>query len=323
MKPSSRVDHIIDLSLPPHRRWEHVAKAEKPRLKKLVGTIKAYVLSVPRSVFRMASGFFWMHNAKYLREANAFADILDEPRGLIQAAQVMYELVHLVDKRAFAKPPPSVGCTTVGMIYPTRPSELIRTLDWDLPGMKDATRIFRFRGKHGDFLGVGTLGSVSILTGLHITGKYALAMNDAPAVHGIRLGRAPSFQIRRAMENYDDAASALDFLSETKMATSAFFMGVTPFAATVIEHTGRRCEYARDVAYNLAITNHYRMVQPYAAEDVPGEDKSRARLAKAQLQMTFATPRKINNLFNDKSINLPITQYRARAQPDSGKLEVF
>lgn len=307
-------DYTIDLCQPPTQRWAAVAKKDKPALKKLVGTIKGFVLSIPKPVFRIISAFYWPRNAMYLREANAFADVLGESRALIQAAQLMYELVHLVDKNSF-KDAPRVGCTTtVG----GDPLTLMRTLDWNLPGMANNTRIFEFiNGKAGTYTGVGTVGAVSVLTALHEKGRYCIAMNDAPPVHGLRSGVAPSFQIRRAMESCTNYGAAVGYLTKPKLATAAFFVVVNPDGAAHIEHTGRIVR-TRESDF-LSMTNHYQLFTSKELGLTPDGDSVLRR--DAGLVALRSHDRKAS--YRAAPINTDITQYRALCVPEKGVLELF
>lgn len=313
-------DYTIDLSKPPVKRWADVAKKDKPALKKLVDVIKGFALSIPKPVFRIISGFYWLRNAAYLREANAFADVLGEPRELIQAAQLMYELVHLVDKNSF-KDAPRVGCTTtVGSDTPAGPVTLMRTLDWNLPGMKNNTRIFEFiNGPAGTYWGVGTVGAVSVLTALHCDGRYAIAMNDAPPIHGLRSGVAPSFQIRRTMERCCDLNAAVNYLSKPKLATSAFFAICDADLGIVhIEHTGRLVR--KSTRPTLSMTNHYQL---FTAKEL-GLEPDGDSLLRFQAGLSSLGSSPDRGWWYDRApINTDITQYRARCVPETNVLEVF
>ena len=311
-------DYTIDLSKKPVHRWEEVAKKDKPRLKKLVDVIKGFVLSVPKPVFRIISGFYWLRNATYLREANAFADVLGEPRALIQAAQLMYELVHLVDKNQF-KNAPRVGCTTTVGGPAGGALMLMRTLDWNLPGMKDCTRVFEFiNGPAGRYTGIGTVGSVGVLTALHHDGRYAIAMNDAPPIHGLRSGVAPSFQIRRTMESCTNYGDAVGYLTKPNLATAAFFAVVNPDGAAHIEHTGRLVR-TQESGF-LSMTNHYQLFLPKELGLEPDEN-SMERFHAGLIALRSGGSRR--EWYQGAPINTDITQYRARCVPEKNLLELF
>lgn len=313
-------DYVIDLSKKPNKRWAEVAQKEKPVLRKLVNTIKGFVLSIPKPVFNIISGFYWLRNAEYLREANAFADVLGEPRALIQAAQLMYELVHLVDKNSF-KEVPRVGCTTtvaqqsVGGAY-----EMFRTLDWNLPGMTDCTRTFEFiNGKAGTYTGIGTVGSVGILTAMHHRGRYCVALNDAPPVHGLRTGAAPSFQIRRAMENCPTGVDAVAFLRKPRLATSAFFTLCEVDGAVLVEHTGREVKVQAWPTRALVVTNHYQL---FNSAEIGASIDQNSLLRKAAGHEAIHRGDRFA-AYTREPINMPITQYRARCVPEKLQLALF
>ena len=83
-----------------------------------------------------------------------------------------YELSHL-------RVPKLLGCTAgvrwndgLGMVH-------LRTLDWPLPSITEATRLFRFRRGSREFVVVGACGHVGVLSGM-LPKAYSVTINWAP-----------------------------------------------------------------------------------------------------------------------------------------------
>jgi len=287
-----------------------------------VGTIKGFVLSVPKPTFNAIAAFFWIRNAKYFREANAFADVLGERRALLQAAQVMYELVHLVDKNSFKVG--TVGCTTSVRYEPTLAStRMLRTLDWSLPGMKDATRVYRFIGKDFSYLAVGTVGATSTFTALHEQGRFAAVLNDAPPMRGLKAGLAPSFAIRRVMEECADLPEAYEYLRSRRWATSALYTLCDLRDIVRVEHDGRAefgTWHAPSSGKQLITTNHY--IQLHTEEVLARDQESLERFDTAEraVKLSHAQWRAA---YKSAPINMSYTQYRAEITPGAGAISLF
>lgn len=284
-------------------------------LRKLVAVIKGLVLSVPKPLFNGIAGFFYPKNFTFLREANAFADELGEPRALLQAAQLFYELTHLVDGSTLKQS--AVGCTTAVSRLEDGAVTLFRTLDWDLQGMRDATRTFRFVGPGVDYLGVGTVGYVNVLTALSRRG-FALALNDAPAQTRLRGGLAPATVIRRVMESCATAEEAAQWIRSRKMATSAFFTVCDANGSVVVEHTGRKANHDA-VRERSLITNHYIHAAPRDAMPPTLDSVNRYCAALPALSKRAA----LDRVYARGPISVEATQYRARVVPERLELELF
>jgi hypothetical protein len=126
-----------------------------------------------------------------------------------------YELSHLRLPKVF-------GCTTgmrwvddLGMV-------LLRTLDWPLPTMGPATRLFRFRQGPREFVSVGVPAQVSVLSGM-LPGAYAVTINWAPPGPMPTFDFGPAFLLRNTLETCDTYASAVEALRGTPLSTSVFF----------------------------------------------------------------------------------------------------
>jgi predicted choloylglycine hydrolase len=162
-----------------------------------------------------------------------------------------YELSHLRLPRLF-------GCTTgvrwaegLGMVH-------VRTLDWPLPGMSAATRLFRFRRGGREFVGVGVPGQVSVLSGM-LPGAYSVTINWAPPGPTPSFEFGPAFLVRNTLETCDSYAAAVEALRRTPLSTSVFFTacGTESGQACVIERTQRAAAVREPAGPALAQANHH------------------------------------------------------------------
>src|SRR5579871_4664320 len=142
-----------------------------------------------------------------------------------------YELSHLRVPKLF-------GCTAgvrwfdgLGMVH-------VRNLDWPLPTMAAATRLFRFRKGNREFVSVGVPGQVSVLSGM-LPGAYSVTINWAPPTSMPTFQFGPAFLLRHTLENCDSYAAAVQTLQRTPLSTSVFYTvcGAERDQACVIERT--------------------------------------------------------------------------------------
>jgi hypothetical protein len=162
-----------------------------------------------------------------------------------------YELSHLRLPKLF-------GCTTgvrwvesLGMVH-------LRTLDWPLPRMGEATRLFRFRQGAREFVSVGVPGQVSVLSGM-LPGAYSVTINWAPPASMPTFEFGPAFLLRHTLENCDGYSAAVEKLRRTTLSTSVFFTvcGTEPGQACVIERTQQKAAVREMAGPALAQANHH------------------------------------------------------------------
>ena len=106
--------------------------------------------------------------------------------------------------------PKLFGCTAgvrwldgLGMVH-------LRTLDWPLATMGQATRFFRFQRGAREFVSVGVPGQVGVLSGM-LPGGYSVTINWAPPIGRPSFDFGPTFLLRDTLETcdrYDDAGSS-------------------------------------------------------------------------------------------------------------------
>src|SRR6476469_1818226 len=116
----------------------------------------------------------------------------------------------------------------------------VRTLDWPLATMGDATRLFRFRRGAREFVSVGVPGHVGVLSGM-LPRAYSVTINWAPPAGFPPFDFGPAFLLRDTLETCDSYDETVRRLAETRLSTSVFFTicGTEKDQACVLERTQR------------------------------------------------------------------------------------
>lgn len=243
--------YLIDLGNMESRRWAEVISCEMAVAGCLIQeAARAFerVPELPRWVFaRLYQAF----GGLYRGEIAAWAEALGVSVGTATILNCAYELSHLRWSKLF-------GCTAgvrwverLGMVH-------VRTLDWPLAAMGDATRLFRFRRGLREFVVVGVPGHVGVLSGM-LPGAYSVTINWAPPVSFPSFDFGPAFLLRDTLETCDSYDSAVRLLTRTRLSTSVFFTicGTEKDQACVIERTQREAVVRSPVGSVLVQANHH------------------------------------------------------------------
>lgn len=265
--------HSIDLDRPAAERWRDVIAAERAGVRALfdagIADAKREVKKVVRSstlTDLLVAGapypialLYRLSKGRYREEIDAWAQGLGLSSANLTFMQCMYELSHLGPKGAA-----TLGCSAgiaqdakLGLVH-------VRTLDWNVPGMGDLTRLFRFHRGARDFFVVGIPGMVGALSGM-VPGGFSATINWAPPAANPFFYYGPLFHLRHVLETCDTFAAAVNELSTTRLASSVFYTicGVKPGEACVVEYvkTGaghrRSCRVRKIESTPLVQTNHY------------------------------------------------------------------
>src|SRR5262245_38470808 len=162
----------IDLEAPESLRWAEVISAERAAAARLVAEAALEFERVPELLRWIFARLYQMSGGLYCEEIKAWADALGVSTGTVTLLNCAYELSHLRLPRPF-------GCTTgVRWIEGLGPVH-VRNLDWPLPGLGDATCLFRFHRGQRTFVVVGVPGQVGALAGM-LRGAYRVTLNWAP-----------------------------------------------------------------------------------------------------------------------------------------------
>lgn len=242
---------MIDLGSDPAKRWDEVISRENAIAGQLVRDIAAEFERVPEVVRWIFARLYRAFGGLYSGEIGAWADALGVSLGTATMLNCAYELSHL-------RLPKLLGCTTgvlwvegLGLVH-------VRTLDWPLPRMDEATRLFRFRQGGREFVSVGVPGQVSVLSGM-LPGAYSITINWAPPASRPSFDFGPAFLVRHTLENCDSYAAAVEALRDTPLSTSVFFTvcGTESGQACVIERTPRMAAVRELLGSTLAQANHH------------------------------------------------------------------
>lgn len=226
-------EYVIDLALDESSRWAEVIARDTPVAGRIVEGAAKEFERVPELLRWVFARLYQRTGGFYQGEIAAWANALDVSVGTATVLNCLYELSHLRWPKVF-------GCTAgvrwvegLGMVH-------VRNLDWPLPAMGDATRVFRFHRGTREFLSIGVPAHVGVLSGM-VPHAYSVTINWAPPIAFPSFDFGPAFLLRNTLEicdNYDDAVQAL---SQTHLSTSVFYTvcGSEKNQACVIERTQR------------------------------------------------------------------------------------
>jgi Acyl-coenzyme A:6-aminopenicillanic acid acyl-transferase len=241
----------IDLETPESQRWAEVIAREGAVARRLVTEAGAAFERVPELLRWIFARLYQRSAGLYRDEIQSWADGLGVSLGTATMLNCAYELSHL-------RWPKILGCTAgarwlggLGMVH-------VRTLDWPLPTMGNATRLFRFCRGTREFVCVGVPGQVGVLSGMAPHG-YSATINWAPPVAFPSFDFGPTFLLRDVLESCDTYDQAVDRLTKTHLAASVFFTvcGVEKDQACVIERTQKDAVVRPPIDGVVVQTNHH------------------------------------------------------------------
>jgi hypothetical protein len=225
--------YTIDLEKPEKSRWTEVISKETAVAGRLVQEAAVEFNRVPEMLRWVFAHLYQVMGGLYQAEIAAWADGIGVSLGTATMLNCAYELSHL-------RLPKCLGCTAgvrwlngLGMVH-------VRTLDWPLPSISEATRLFRFRRGSREFLVVGACGHVGVLSGM-LPGAYSVTINWAPPAGFPTFDFGPTFLLRDILEKCDTFDAVVKTLRDTRLSTSVFFTicGAEKGQACVIERTQR------------------------------------------------------------------------------------
>jgi hypothetical protein len=245
------ITYVIDLDGDEATRWREVVTHEKAIAAALVRDVAAEFERVPEILRWVFARLYHAFGGLYRDEIRAWAEALDLSLGTATMLSCAYELSHIRLPKVF-------GCTTgvrwadgLGMVH-------VRTLDWPLPAMGPATRLFRFRRGAREFVAVGVPSQVSVLSGM-LPGAYSVTINWAPPAALPSFDFGPAFLVRHTLESCDSYTAAVRALRRTPLSTSVFFTvcGTEKGQACVIERTQRGAAVRELAGPALTQANHH------------------------------------------------------------------
>ena len=243
--------HSIDLRQNESQRWRAVIASESESARKLFGEAAAVFERVPRLLRWAFARLYERKGGLYVDEIRAWAQGVGVQEGTVTMLNCAYELSHLRVPKVF-------GCTAgvrwvegVGMVH-------VRNLDWPLPGMGPATRVFRFHDGDRDFVTIGVPGQVGVLSGMVPRG-YSATINWAPPVSFPTFEFGPTFLLREVLATCDTYDAAVERLRSTPLSTSVFFTvcGIEREQACIIERTANDAEIRPMRGPAIVQANHH------------------------------------------------------------------
>lgn len=284
----------IDLELPEGERWAEVIKHDLAPARRLAKQALADINSVVDNVaptwvpmwlkhglFKTAGKAlehaYQLSGGRYVDEMKAWAAALKVSTADAVLLNCTYELSGMCTVGA-------VNSDTLGIVH-------VRTLDWPLSAIGEATRLFRFHHGEHEFVAVGIVGHVGALSGM-VPGAYSVTINWAPTDGKPSFDFGPAFLLREVLEtcaNYEDAVAAL---KATTLAAPVFYFvcGAEPGQACVIERTRDDAAVRKMTGSTLVHANHHETAKfkrrnfelkefDPDTEDVSRLDYSKARVA--------------------------------------------
>ena len=243
--------YVVDLERPEAGRWAEVIAAEKENARRLIDRAAADLERVPRTARWTFGQLYRMFGGLYQGEIAAWAEGLGVSVGTATMLNCLYELSHLPQ-------PKWLGCTAGvrwieghGMVH-------VRTLDWPIDGMGEATRLFRFKRGKREFISIAMPGQVGMLSGM-LPGAYSVTINWAPPAALPTFDFGPGFLLRDVFETCDTYAAAVERLTKEQLSTSVFYTicGAARNQACVIERTQQGAAVRPFTGTTLVQANHH------------------------------------------------------------------
>lgn len=262
IQPDNLKEYVVDMKLRPSKRLKEVVAGELDAAISLFKEARKEFKDVPELVLQGFGALYREYDGAFQGEIQTWADALKVSFGEVAVVNCGYELDHLEHRWSIPeliwKIISPFGCTTGirevmgwGMAH-------LRTLDWPLPKMAEATRLFRYRKGTHEFVSVGFPGFVGALSGM-VPGEYSATINWAPPSDMPDFHIGPSFLLRKTLEECRTYQEAVAHLKRVRLSTSVFFTvcGKAPGEGCVIERTAEK-SVVRPLLNGIeAQSNHY------------------------------------------------------------------
>ena len=209
----------VSLDLPPEHRWTEVLTDNLSKLTRVVGELDKLIPKgwISYGVEKMLATAAYMNIVYYSAELRAISAITKIPLGKLVILQLYYEL--------------NAHCTSIVTNSKQGPC-LTRTMDWELPLLKELTIEVEFM-KEGRRLFDATtwVGCVGIFTGMK-PGAFAVSLNYRRTNDSALLNVAKtilyswptSFLIREVLTNAQSYEEAVSVLSNSKIIAPCYFI---------------------------------------------------------------------------------------------------
>jgi hypothetical protein len=226
VKPDRIQEYVMDLAQPASKRLAEVIRQELPVARGLLKEAAKDFGGVPAILLDGFGGLYREFDGPFQAELQAWADAMGLSFGQVAAVNCGYELDHLqhcTSPELWMKAVlGAFGCTTGLVERQGHGLVHLRTLDWPLPQMGEATRVFRYRTGEHEFVSLGFPGFVGVLSGM-VPGEYSATLNWAPPSNVPDFHFGPSFLLRKTLEECGTYEEAVQRLRRTRLSTGAFY----------------------------------------------------------------------------------------------------
>jgi Acyl-coenzyme A:6-aminopenicillanic acid acyl-transferase len=267
IQKESIVTHRIDLTKPVSQRLRAVLKAETESAHTLYLAARRELRNYPEWIIERFGELYRDYDGPFCAELDAWAREVGGTFGELATVNCSYELDHLEHRWSIpeifgkaliewiARP---FGCTAgvrevqgLGMVH-------MRNLDWPIPTMGSATRLFRYQTKQHEFISIGFPAFVGVLSGM-VPGEYSATINWAPPSDMPDFHWSPSALLRKTLEECRTYQQAVERLSHAPLSTGVFYTvcGKAPGEACVIERTADQHVIRQLDGGVEAQSNHY------------------------------------------------------------------
>lgn len=263
MYTSNVPEYEIDLELPESERWAEVIRKEKRMARRLARQALAdypgWLMTMAGAPFKAA---YTMMGGRYVGEIEAWAVAMGISAGKTLLLNCAYEFSHVGELL--------LGCTAGVRWVPGIGMTHARTMDWPLPRVGDATRIYQTE-KH-EFVSVGIVGFVGVLSGM-VPGSYSVTINWAPPVRRPTFDFGPTFLLREVLTECPTYKKAVSVLRSAKLSSSVFFTvcGTKKGEACVIERTHDQAAVRKISGPVLVQANHH-VASKFLSNNAPMQD---------------------------------------------------
>lgn len=251
----------IDLELDESERWSEIIDAERQTMKKMARASRRQLKPHRYAVTLLGPLFTAMYSlwgGRYINEIKALSEAMGftSTEGLVLNCQ--YELSHAADCVGGMLSIVRLGCTggirhipSLGMVH-------VRSMDWPIPEIGNATRIIWFRRGKRRFASVHILGFVGVLSGM-LPHRYSVTINWLPAQRRPTFQFGPAFLLREVLERCDTYSEAVRWLRDSEVSTAVSYSvcGAKAGEACVIEHTGSDVSVRKLKSGTLVQANHF------------------------------------------------------------------
>jgi hypothetical protein len=212
---------VVNLKDPPSTRWNSVIASYKKSIKNMESIIDNLLSVVPCSSIILSLVSLLRNYVYYNEELQSFSDQCDVPLNKLIVMQLMYEA--------------NACCTSIIVNDEKTNTPLhIRTMDWDMPYLKNLTiEVDFYYGTRFLFRTTTWAGYVGILTGMR-NKKYSISVNFRSCNNGSLLTNLRKaiwdysfpigFLVREVLTKCRNYKSALSCLSHSKIIAPCYFI---------------------------------------------------------------------------------------------------